>query len=293
MTDTEDLLRAAMARFADDVRVPSGLPARAARRLRRRRTAVAVAATASLAGAVTATALTGAALTGTGPGQGTRAQTAAYVLSRTEAALAAAGQQNFVRAIRETQSDGSASESVWWYDQRERLAIYGPGGRPALDTGDQVAGDKEIFTDVYYDHRTWDQWTITLPTVAPPSSAPPACVEAELIQGMGLPGPDDWAAEFRTALSCGAYKVAGTEQVDGTRLIELTPVHPAPTTTVFWIDAVSYLPVRAEIVYGKGDAHKEVQAVEVFQWLPPTAANLANLNVPIPAGFTRVPPPKI
>jgi hypothetical protein len=75
-------------------------------------------------------------------------------------------------------------------------------------------------------------------------------------------------------------------------LIKLTPVHPAPTTTVFWIDAVTYLPVRAEIVYGKGDTGKEVQYVEVFQWLPPTAANLKNLDVPIPAGFTRVPPPK-
>jgi hypothetical protein len=28
-----------------------------------------------------------------------------------------------------------------------------------------------------------------------------------------------------------------------------------------------------------------------LQWLPPTAANLAKLNVPIPAGFTQVQPP--
>jgi hypothetical protein len=28
-----------------------------------------------------------------------------------------------------------------------------------------------------------------------------------------------------------------------------------------------------------------------LRWLPPTAANLAKLNVPIPAGFTQVPPP--
>ena len=49
MTGTEDLLRAAMARFTQDVRVPSGLPARAARHLRRRRAAVAATVTASLA----------------------------------------------------------------------------------------------------------------------------------------------------------------------------------------------------------------------------------------------------
>ncbi len=155
-----------------------------------------------------------------------------------------------------------------------------------------MVGNQEIFTDVHYDHRTWDRWTITIPRVAPPSPASPPCVEAGLIQGMGLPGPNDWATEFRTALSCGVYQVAGTEQVNGTHLIKLTPVHPAPPTTVFWIDAVTYLPVRAEIGYGQGDADKEVQDVEGFQWLPPTAANLKNLDVPIPAGFTRVPPPK-
>jgi hypothetical protein len=285
MTDTEDLLRAAMARFTEDVRVPSGLPARAARHLRRRRAAVAASVAASLA----VVAAAAAALAGTGPGQDTQAQTAAYVLSRTEAALAAVSQQNFIQAIHQTLSGGRGSESVWWYGQQERLASYAPGGRPTLDSGNQVVRNQEIFTDVRYDQRTWDRWTITIPRVAPPSSAPAPCAEAGLIQGMGLPGPDDWAAEFRTALSCGVYQVAGTEQVDGMHLIKLTPVHPAPATTVFWIDAVTYLPVRAEIVYGQGDTDKDV---EVFQWLPPTAANLKNLDVPIPAGFTRVPPPQ-
>jgi hypothetical protein len=69
MTGTEDLLRAAMARFTQDVRVPSGLPARAARHLRRRRAAVAASVAASLA-AVTVAA---AALTAAGPGPDTAA----------------------------------------------------------------------------------------------------------------------------------------------------------------------------------------------------------------------------
>jgi hypothetical protein len=285
MTDTEDLLRAGMARFAEDVRVPSGLPARAVRHLRRRRAAVAASAIASLA-VVTATV---AALVVAGPGQDTQAQTAAYVLGRTEAALAAVSQQNFIQAIHQTLSGGRGSASVWWYGEQERLASYGPGGRPTLDSGNRVAGNQEILTDVDYDHGTWDRWTMTIPQVAPPSSMPPPCVEAGLIQGMGLPGPDDWAAEFRTALSCGVYQVAGIELVNGVHLIKLTAVHPARVTTVFWIDAVNYLPARAETVWGNGDADKDV---EVFQWLPPTAANLKNLEVPIPAGFTRVPPPK-
>ena len=250
MTDTEDLLRAAMARFTQDVRVPSGLPTRAAMHLRRRRAAV---------------------------------------VASVSAVLATVTQQNYVQAIRQTLSGGRGSMSVWRHGQQERLASYGPGGRLTLDSGNQVAGNHEIFTDVHYDHKTWDRWTITIPPAAAPSSAPPPCAEAGLIQGMGLPGPDDWATAFRTALNCGVYQVAGTGQVNGRHLIKLTPVRPAPATTVFWIDAVTYLPVRAEIMSGIGDTGKDV---EVFQWLPPTAANLKNLHVPIPAGFTRVPPPK-
>ena len=283
MTDTEDLLRAAMARFTEDVRVPSGLPARADRHLRRRRAAVVASAIASVA------VVTAAVLAGTGPGRGTQTQTTAYVLTRAEAALAAVSQQDFIQGIRETLSGGRGSESVWWYGEQERITSYGPGGRPALDSGNQVEGNQEIFTDVDYGHRTWDRSTITIPSAPAPSSAPPPCAEAGLIQGMGLPGPDDWAAEFRTALSCGVYQVAATEQVNGVHLIKLTAVHPAPATTVFWMDAVTYLPVRADIVYGNSDTDMDV---EVFQWLPPTAANLKNLGVPVPAGFTRVAPPK-
>ena len=29
-----------------------------------------------------------------------------------------------------------------------------------------------------------------------------------------------------------------------------------------------------------------------IRWLPPTPANLAELTVPIPAGFTRIAPPQ-
>jgi hypothetical protein len=50
------------------------------------------------------------------------------------------------------------------------------------------------------------------------------------------------------------------------------------------VNATTYLPFRFT-----------AKASGTFQmnlrWLPPTAANLAQLNVPVPAGFTQVPPP--
>jgi len=279
MTDTEDLFREGMARFTADVTVPAGLPARAAGHLRRRRTAVSAAAVSASAAAVTAIAV---ALTITGPGPVTRPQNA--VLVRAEAALAAVSQENLIQETHTTYAVGE-TEVDWMYGSRDRLAAYGPDGHLLSDDGDRVAGNQEISTSVDYTHKTWYRWEVTIR--AEPSAAPPPCAGvAPLAYNMLVPGPADWPAVFRTALSCGVYKVAGTETKDGERLIKLTPVHPQSPSTTYWIDAVTYLPVRAQLRYG--DSTND----QVFQWLPPTAANLTNFDIPIPAGFTRVPPPK-
>jgi hypothetical protein len=50
--------------------------------------------------------------------------------------------------------------------------------------------------------------------------------------------------------------------------------------------ASTYLPVRDVVTVG---SHGTIQ--DDFQWLRPTPANLAELDVPIPAGFTQVRPP--
>jgi hypothetical protein len=50
-----------------------------------------------------------------------------------------------------------------------------------------------------------------------------------------------------------------------------------------WVDPSTYRPVAMEYTEGT-----TVRVRTVFEWLPPTRANLANLKVPIPAGFTRV-----
>jgi hypothetical protein len=46
------------------------------------------------------------------------------------------------------------------------------------------------------------------------------------------------------------------------------------------VDPATYLPVRWDVGGSQTD----------YLWLPPTPANLALLNEPIPAGFRQVPP---
>jgi hypothetical protein len=285
MTDTEELLRAGMARFARDVIVPPGLPDRAVRHLRRRKAAVAAVVTASL----TAVTVAAVVLSSAGPAPGPGVQPAAYVLARTEGALAQISQQNLIQAISETTNIPRVSISAWTYHDDERLTEYGPDGRPTADNGDKVIGNREIFTDVNYDRRTWDRWTYTLHPVVTPTSVP-TCDPA-LTENIVTPGFSDWATIFRDALRCGIYQVAGTDQVDGVHLFKLTPVHPihqrdgGVIQTVYWIDPVTYLPVRAQLTVA------DTVETETFRWLPPTTANLKSMDVPIPAGFTRVPPP--
>jgi hypothetical protein len=56
-----------------------------------------------------------------------------------------------------------------------------------------------------------------------------------------------------------------------------------------WVDASTYLPLHDVITFGPpGEA---THAVEDFQYLPASPANLAKLTPPIPAGFKRVIPP--
>ncbi len=58
-----------------------------------------------------------------------------------------------------------------------------------------------------------------------------------------------------------------------------------------WVDASTYLPLHDVITFGPpgGATH----AVEDYQYLPATPANLAKLTPPIPAGFKRVTPPPV
>ena len=51
------------------------------------------------------------------------------------------------------------------------------------------------------------------------------------------------------------------------------------------MNPAGYLPVRVMLTL------RAIQIQTDFSWLAPTPANLAQLNVTVPAGFRQVPPP--
>ena len=59
-----------------------------------------------------------------------------------------------------------------------------------------------------------------------------------------------------------------------------------------WVNPASHLPVHWEIVVTAIYGHQKASHIGVLnddvQWRPPTAANLAELTIPVLAGFTQV-----
>jgi hypothetical protein len=287
---TEELLRDGMNRFTADVSTPRGLAARAVRHRQRRKLAGGMAASAAIA-TTAGVAVAVVAASAPAPGLATHAQTAAYVVSRAEVALA--DSQNLVQYVRQTKPDfpitllpptfrfHTGNVVTWRYHGRTRTEYGTSFGRPDLDLGSTRAGDRVTGTAVSYPQKRWWQGTVTS------SRTPPVSVcSAPVILGDTGNGTD-WATLVRQALKCGAYQTAGTEQVDGVAAVKLVPATLPDLGIVLWVDPSTYLPVR---VRGTTvDGHLLSQAD--IRWLPPTAANLANLDVPIPAGFTQIQAP--
>jgi hypothetical protein len=291
---TEELLRAGMADFTADVTVPPGLVTRAVRHRRWQRMTVAAAGagTAAVAAAVAAAVV----VTSAAPVTTTRAQTAAYVINRTEAALAAVASENVLQYLHET-ATGRNSVKVsnlpagtyaeWAYQGQAHWVVYSSDGQPASAMWAVDTGSRYTTTSVDYKRKTW--WQRTVPT----SPGPP-------FSGFGLPdgitGPAlsiNWAAEIRQALKHGQYTVTGSELIDGVQALKLTLVHPFQglPDAIFWVDPSTYLPVRELVTLGPGGTANGLQID--YRWLPPSQANLATVAVSIPPGFTHVHPRKI
>ena len=94
-------------------------------------------------------------------------------------------------------------------------------------------------------------------------------------------------ATLARGIARGVWRVVGRTQLDGHQAIELRSTgrsidHRRPLQGLLWIDAHTYLPIRMVT----GSASTGIGVLE-FRFLPPTAANLALLRVPIPPGYPQ------
>jgi hypothetical protein len=277
-TDLISELRTAMEQVP--ARVPPGLARSAYQRYRRRRIttrAVSAAGIAAVTGTIAAVALSGA------PAPVVVDAQAAYVAGRAARAL---GELSSRAIMFEHVTDpGLPAQDQWFLGVRYRAITLTPSGGPQTDFGDDVGFRAETQVNVDYQKRTW--WRLVRPELptSPPVQDSNSCSDAGFnSQPTSAP---EMAAQIRTEVACGLLKAAGNGFVDGVWTVKLTGVSAGLRET-YWIDTTTYLPVR--IVTAVADGGKSGEQADI-QWLPPTAANLAKLTVPIPAGFAEVSAP--
>jgi hypothetical protein len=237
---------------------------------------VAVAAVAAAAGTVVALIPSGSAKPAP-----VAAQTTAYVVSHVARALdAMPGNTVVVAKMTGTPIDPM---EMWSDGDQSRLERFTLTGQPVVDRGILISGSARRALNtmiiVDYQNKTWWRSSSYFPTTAPGTSW--TCGNADEDDIRWAPG--EMAAQLRKALSCGELKAVGSGTVDGVPTVKLSGHFYGPTVT-YWVNATTYLPFRFTATTGNG----RVSQINL-RWLPPTVANLAELNVPIPAGFTQVP----
>lgn len=239
--------------------------------------------------AVAAAAGTAVALIPSGPARPAPAatQTAAYVVSHVTRALDAMPGSTILVTQR-IPARGPIMDM--WTDEgdRSRIETFTRAGHLVSDSGisfSSAATGVTRQTSVDYQNKTW--WR----SVGPYENGTPELTKVWTCSNVGtddiVGNPHEMAAQLHTALSCGDLKVVGSGTVDGVPAVELSGhFNNGDAALTYWVNTTTYLPFR----FTARDSGTSVFQMNL-QWLPPTAANLAKLNVPIPAGFTQVPPP--
>jgi hypothetical protein len=301
--DLEDQLRLDMEQATRDVRLSRGLALKAYRHGRKRRTTLRLAtASATATALVSGFAIAGGAGAFDSAPSTVSPQTArltAFVISHVRKALAPSAISNIVGSVTETYPAGTTLEPVpggingepgnsaashwsvgysvvWAYRGTTSYAAYTASGQRVFGAELAHASGGATETAVIYANSTW--WT-----------APVHIRKAQSVgclQGGGVylrPGPGGgWPGFIRSQLACGAFTVAGHQVINGIDAIKLTGSTPGSmTSTTLLVNPATYLPIQVST----GPMHL------TFRWLPANAANLAQLQVAVPAGFQQVQPP--
>ncbi len=212
-------------------------------------------------------------------------QTTAYVVSHVTRALDAMPGSTILVTQR-IPARGPIMDG--WTDEgdRSRHETFTRAGQPTSDSGisfSSTATGVTRITSVDYQNKTW--WR----SVEPYANGTPEHTRVWTCSNVGtddiVGNPHEMAAQLHTALSCGDLKVVGSGTAGGVPAVELSGhFSNGVAALTYWVNATTYLPFRFT---AKASGTFQMN----LQWLPPTAANLAKFNVPIPAGFTQVPPP--
>jgi hypothetical protein len=120
--------------------------------------------------------------------------------------------------------------------------------------------------DVEYDSKTWSDQKATSITSAP-------------VYG---------ADQVRKEIAQGYLHVDGPTTVSGKKAIKLSLQGVHGNTSTVWVDASTYLPIKS-VSQSSGRTTQTITTD--YQMLPSTPSNMASLNVPVPAGFTRTATP--
>jgi hypothetical protein len=260
---------------------------RAIRATRRRRVTAGVTAVAAAGAAAIAAA---AFVPGSAAPAVQQAQDTAYVISHVSQALDTMP-TSAILFLRDTPiGPGSEVSESWDRGANDRTEVFS-AGRLVAEHGFTSTGTAITSVDISYRDKTWSRSAghlSTRPASASERAAAAGTFTCALAKDSGIPdNAKMMAAILRTLVSCGTLKTDGTATVGGANAIRLTmPGTPASaSTTITWyVSPATYLPIQ-ETVTQRGTLLSTLD----FQWLPPTAANLARLSLPAaPQGFAQV-----
>lgn len=247
--------------------------------VRRRPLAIAVAAAAAAALTVTGTLI---GLGGTGPGSGLRP---GQVVSSADllAKMSSSATQMSSDVIKTSGAlGGGYTMTVWRLGNiRPARTVYGHDGRTCYDIGETATQ----ITVVDYLTRTWwvqpvPRGKVTNPVFSGCRLTGFAALPTPLPAGGSLAWMESWLRQF---ISQGYYRVDGRTVIDGQQALILTAQTASGISEREWVSASTYLPLRASLSIPS----LHISRVSSISYLPPTTANLAQLTIAIPAGFTH------
>jgi hypothetical protein len=205
-------------------------------------------------------------------------QDTAYVVSHVTQALDAMPADTIMFSHATHNSGPVPVEDTWTNGSQSRFKVFTRAGQLAYD-GEQVDSRTAstwtwTWVTVNYLDKTWSRYVGRDPAPAHAPSFTCASDSTALFND-----PSQMAAWLRAGLSCGTLKADGTATVDGVTAIKLK----VNARVAYFVNPTTYLPVRLT-----GTSGSQVWQDDL-EWLPPTTANRAKLNLPVPPrGFTRV-----